>query len=268
MRSVLFSFLSLFIFIGSVSAQETINQVDSNGKKQGLWEKKQVNGKLLYSGYFKDDRPVGEWKRYHENGVVKALINYPEGSDTASVKMFDNYGNKVAEGFYVDQVKAGHWMYFDKRQKMAEENYTDGQKNGPAKTYYPTGELFVETNYVNGVQEGVYRAYFKSGRPYFECQMKADKRDGFCQIFYANGEVETEAYYKKGVRNDEWKYFDESGNYRYSLIYDEGIVMNPAVQDSIEQLRYKELDDNKNKILDPERFTGDPVEYMMQKSIH
>ena len=97
--------------------------------------------------------------------------------------------------------------------------------------------------------------------------MKADKRDGFCQIFYPNGELETEAFYRKGIRNDEWKYFDENGNYQYSLVYDEGIVTNPAVLDSIEQIRYQQLDTNKNKIVDPEKFMSDPNEYMMQTGI-
>lgn len=267
MRNAVFTILVVLFSLSQSFAQNPINQLDANGKKQGYWEKKQPNGKLLYKGYFKDDQPVGEWKRYHENGVVKAQITYLENSDTASAQLFDDFGNKVAEGFYVDKMKAGHWVYFEKRQKVAEESYANGQKNGIATTYYPTGELFVENNYVNGVQEGVYRAYFKSGRPYFECQMKADKRDGFCQIFYQNGELETEAFYRKGVRNDEWKYFDENGKYQYSLVYDEGIVMNPAVLDSVEQIRYMQLDANKNRILDPEKFMRDPSEYMMQKGI-
>jgi len=267
MRNAVSTILVVLFSLSQSFAQDAANQLDANGKKQGYWSKKQANGKLLYSGYFKDDQPVGEWKRYHENGVVKAHIVYPENSDTASVQLFDDFGNKVAEGFYVDKVKAGRWVYFEKRQKVAEENYVNGQKDGIAKTYYPTGELFVESKYVNGLQEGVYRAYFKSGKPYFECQMKGDKRDGFCQIFYQNGEMETEAFYRQGVRNDEWKYYDENGNYQYSLIYDEGIVMNTAVLDSIEQIRYQQLDINKNAILDPEKFMSDPSEYMMQKGI-
>ncbi|WP_163717146.1 toxin-antitoxin system YwqK family antitoxin [Mangrovibacterium lignilyticum] len=268
MKAVITSILLVLICVGSVVAQDALNQMDAAGLKQGHWEKKQSNGKLMYSGDFEDDYPVGEWKRYHQNGVVKALINYPENSDTASVTLFDDYGNKVAEGFYVGQEKAGHWEYFEKGRKVSEENQANGKKNGTAKTYYPTGELFVETTYVDGLEEGVYRAYYKSGELYFECQMKADKRDGFCQIFFSNGEMETDAFYLKGVRQNEWKYFDETGKYSYSLIYDKGVVVNPEVQDSIEQIRYQKLDDNRNKIVDPEQFMSDPVEYMMKEGIH
>jgi antitoxin component YwqK of YwqJK toxin-antitoxin module len=267
MQRISTSFLFFFIFFGITFAQDPVNQLDVNGKKQGYWEKRGPGGKLLYQGNFRDDKPVGEWKRFHENGVVKALINYSESTDTASVQLFDQTGNKIAAGFYWGKEKAGRWSYYDKRQKVSEENYRDGKKNGPVKTYYPTGELFAATNYVDGVEDGTYRAYYKSGTVYFECQMKQGKRDGVCRIFYPNGKPETEAFYKAGVREKDWRYYDETGNLSYTLIYNQGIVTNPAVLDSVEQLGYKELEKNKNKILDPEKFTGDPVEYMMRKGI-
>lgn len=50
------------------------NQTDNKGKKQGNWRANYENGKLKYSGYFKDNKPVGEMKRFHENGALKALM--------------------------------------------------------------------------------------------------------------------------------------------------------------------------------------------------
>lgn len=248
-------------------AQELMNQTDTSGRKQGLWQKKQANGQLLYSGNFKDDKPVGEWKRYHPNGVVRAILQHAENSDSVAVILFDELGKKVASGFYKGQEKAGTWKYFDKNQKISEEEYGGGEKSGASKTYYPSGELFVETTYKDGFQNGIYRAYFKSGKAYFECQMRNDKRDGICQIFYENGELETAANYVEGLRDGEWKYYSEQGTYQYTLIYDRGILLNKAVLDSLEQIRYNEMEQNRNKIVDPERFMSDPLEYMMQKGI-
>ncbi|PTN08513.1 antitoxin component YwqK of YwqJK toxin-antitoxin module [Mangrovibacterium marinum] len=267
MRTMISTGLLFLAMVLPGLAQEAGNRLDENGQKQGYWEKKQPNGKFLYQGYFQDDKPVGEWKRFHTNGVLKARINYAEDSDTAAVTLFDNYGNKLADGFYLGREKAGHWVYYDKRQKVAEENYVDGKKNGTARTYYSSGELFVETNYVDGVEEGVYRAYQKSGTVYFECQMNDGRRDGYCQIFYPNGELETAAFYRAGVREDCWTYYDENGRLQYSLEYENGQVQNPAVLDSVEQIRYRQLDENRNKIMDPEQFMQDPVQYMMQQKI-
>lgn len=267
MRTIIASVLFFLIGFGSVCAQDSINQLDGSGKKQGYWQKMQPNGKPLYKGYFKDDKPIGEWKRYHENGILKAQINYSETSDTAIISLFDNVGNKVAQGSYLGKTKAGHWEYFNKGKKVSEENYQNGKKNGPAKTYYPSGELFVETNYIDGVEDGVYRAFYKSGKVYFESQMKNGKRDGYCQIFHPNGELETDAHYKSGVREDTWKYYDEDGKFNYALIYEQGLIQNKSVLDSVEQVRYSKLDANRNKIVDPEKFMQDPMQYMMQTGI-
>ncbi|MFV0376674.1 MAG: toxin-antitoxin system YwqK family antitoxin [Mangrovibacterium sp.] len=267
LKQIVFTLLMLVVFGFAANAQSPINQTDTFGRKQGLWQKNQASGQLLYSGSFKDDKPVGEWKRYHANGMVKAILVYAEGSGPAGATLFDELGQKVATGFYLEQEKNGHWVYFDKNQRVQEEEYARGIKNGKSKTYYPSGELFVETTYADGLQEGVYRAFFKNGTPYFECRMKDDKRDGICHVFHENGELETEANYVDGLRDGLWKYYSEQGTYQYTLIYDRGILQNKSVLDSLEQIRYNQMDGNRNKIVDPERFMSDPSEYMMQKGI-
>jgi len=88
--------IAIFIFLLPYISFSQINQTDANGLRQGFWQKQQANGKLLYEGNFKDGIPVGEWKRYHEGGQLKALINY-EG-DSAKTQLFDQWKNKMAEG--------------------------------------------------------------------------------------------------------------------------------------------------------------------------
>ena len=53
MRTAVLTILVFLITIGHSWAQEVINQLDTNGQKQGYWEKKQPNGKLLYTGYLR-----------------------------------------------------------------------------------------------------------------------------------------------------------------------------------------------------------------------
>ena len=44
---------------------DTINQADAKGQKQGYWEKRGSDNTLIYQGYFKDNKPVGEMRRYY-----------------------------------------------------------------------------------------------------------------------------------------------------------------------------------------------------------
>ena len=253
----------IFVFLAiTLVAQDQVNHTDALGRKQGWWQKKQDNGKLLYEGLFKDDEPVGEFKRYHPNGVIKAVINYPETSDSAQAKLFDERGMLIAAGVYVNQKKAGKWIYYQDKKLIGEEFYIDGLKNGKSKTYYPTGELLEEADWVDNLKNGIYRVYTKNGKAYFECGMIAGKNDGFCQVFHENGELQMEAFYRQNLRHDTWKFYDDQGNLSYELIYDMGELMNPEVRDSIDQIQLQEMEENKSKLIDPEKFIDNPMEYL------
>ena len=46
-----------------------------------------------------------------------------------------------------------------------------------------------------------------------------------------------------------------------------GILLNSEVADSVQQISLKKMEDNKGKIIDPEKFMQDPSEYMMKNNM-
>lgn len=263
MRILVILFLVIPLF-----ALSQINQTDGNGLRQGFWQKQQPNGRLMYEGNFKDGKPVGEWKRFHAGGQVKAIIKYQTDSDSAFTQLFDEWGKKVAEGMYLNEKKSGSWIYFSENRKVADEKFQDGDKHGKSHKYYETGEVWDETDWFQGKQEGNYRVFFKHGEPFFQCKMSNNQRNGLCMTYFQNGRVELEANYKNGLRHGEWKYFDEQGNYRYSLYYNEGKILNPNVRDSISNLQLQNMEIGKDSIPDPEKYMEDPTEYMIKMNIY
>lgn len=261
-KIILFSVLLIFSF--SVFAQQTVNQTDPQGRKQGFWQKRDAAGKLIYEGTFKDDHPAGEMKRYHPNGTVKAVLLFSENSDTVSARLFDQKGKLVAKGFYLGQKKTGEWSNYTEERLVSTENYLEDRKNGIAKRYYPSGELLDETTWVNDVQEGIYKAYDKAGNKYIECIYKNGKRNGPFVSFYPNEVIEMEASYVDNLRNGDWKYYNEDGKLNYKLKYDKGVLMTPDVLDSIQKINFYDLENNKNKVIDPEQFIADPAQYILK----
>jgi antitoxin component YwqK of YwqJK toxin-antitoxin module len=259
-------YLLLFFLLYSNILLAQINQTDANDLKQGLWQKKQPNGRLIYEGHFKNNKPFGEWKRYHPGGQIKAHIIYK--GDTAQTQLFDVWRKKVAEGNYLNQKKEGLWKVYDNGVIIADETYRQGIKEGPSHRYYPSGEVMEETNWKNGVQSGAHRLFFKNGEPYMQCKMQNNQRHGLCIIYFDNDREELVAEYKNNLRHGEWKYFDREGNLRYTLHYNEGQILNPEVRDSIGNLEMQALEKNKGSIVDPEKFTQDPSEYMIKKNIY
>ncbi len=261
-QSILFTIL-LFLSV-SAFAQEPSNQTDAQGHKQGFWQKRDATGKLLYEGIFKDNRPMGEMKRFHPNGKIKASLIYSAGSDTSSATLYDEEGQKIAQGKYAGQMKTGEWNYFTEGKLVSSETFQYNLKNGLAKKYYQSGELLEESNWKNNLKDGLYKAFYKNGKSYLECMYKLGMLDGWCISFYPNGGMETETFYKNKLREGDSKYYDEEGKLCYMLKYNKGILMNPEVLDSIQNKRVSEFEKNKCKVVDPEKFMADPEQYMMK----
>lgn len=258
----------ILIFFLPVFAFSQVNQTDVNGLRQGLWQKQQPNGRFLYEGNFKDGKPVGEWKRYHEGGQLKAKIQYQTDSDSAFTQLFDEWGKKVAEGNYLDEKKAGWWNYFSENKKVSDEFFENGLKSGPSHKFYETGEVWEKTDWLYGKQEGNYEVFFKTGEPFFRCKMSNNQRNGLCLTYFQNGKVELEAYYKNGLRHGEWKYYNPNGEFFYTLKYNEGEILNPEVRDSINNLQLQNMEKNRDKIPDPGKYTDNPSEYMRKMNIY
>ena len=257
--------LIILLFLPFISFSQ-INQTDANGLRQGLWKKQQPNGKPLYEGYFKDGKPVGEWKRYHEGGQVKAIIDYHPGSDSAFTQLFDEARKKVAEGFYLNEKKVGTWKYFSDNRLIADEQYNKGVKDGVSHTYYDTGEKLEEVDWKDGKKDGNYRVFFKDGNPFMEYKVHDNQRNGLCLTYFPNGNMEMEAHYKNDLRDGDWDYYNKNGGLWYTLKYVDGKIQNPEVRDSIANLQLQNFEKNKDNLIDPEKFMEDPAEYMMKRN--
>ena len=258
---VVFLFV-IFLISGSVFAQHVVNQTDSSGRKQGVWMKRNADGNLLYQATFKDDKPVGEMKRFHPNGKLMAVMNFKEGSDASKAQLYDERGKLIAQGEYSGQKKTGEWTYFLDSKITSAETYVDGKKNGISKRFYPGGEILEESMWQNDQLHGIYRSYFQDGKLYLECNYVDGKKNGKFKSCFPNGSMELDANYSNDQKDLDWNYFDESGELNYTLKYNLGQILNPEVLDSLEQLKMDGFKTGENQIPDPEKFMQNPDEYL------
>ena len=262
----IFSIIIILLLPLFVAAQ--INQTDAEGERHGLWKKQYPNGRLMYEGQFDHGQPVGEWKRYHENGQLKAVIGYKKDSDSAFTQLFSPQGKKIAEGNYLDQQKAGKWIFYSKDRKIAEDFYENDLKQGTSRKFYETGELHESSQWQDGKLEGNYKVFYKNGEPYMQCKYSEDKRNGLCLTYFENGRIEMEAYYKNNLRHGEWKFYNDEGDHLYTLKYNEGQLLNPEVRDSIDNIQMQNLEKGRHSIPDPEKYMEDPSGYMRKMNIY
>jgi antitoxin component YwqK of YwqJK toxin-antitoxin module len=73
-----------------------------------------------------------KWTSYYRNGTsVKHVAKYLEGSLNGAFVFYDSTtGNKIVEGFFVNNIRHGKWTYYNKNSSAEEGvvNYYNGYR--------------------------------------------------------------------------------------------------------------------------------------------
>lgn len=114
-RKLVFFMLSCFVISTAVSQTDSINHVDVNGLKQGVWLKYYSDGTTLkLRGEYLDDKPYGKYTKYYENGKIKETgifkenhyvgerKKYAEFGQTMSIQHYDEKGNELDTSYFYD----------------------------------------------------------------------------------------------------------------------------------------------------------------------
>lgn len=220
-------FLLLFFSIISLNGQDTINRTDANGKKQGFWRKTGKDGKKIYEGRFRNDKPVGEFNYFYPDGKVQAVTKMIPNSDRAETVTYFNNGKKNAEGHYLHQKRDSTWRFFSEVDGVliSEEFYKDGKKEGIAKNYYPEGGISETTTWKNGIKEGPWSSFMPDGKTKLSLNYKNNEKDGPVKCYFPNGKLWFAGRYVNGDASGTWIYFDDKGIPKKKEYYEKGQII-------------------------------------------
>ncbi|MCQ2232534.1 MAG: hypothetical protein MJZ30_11865 [Paludibacteraceae bacterium] len=245
-----------FFIIGMLSLSNVfaINEVDKRGRKQGPWKKEYGNGYYVYEGQFKDDQPVGTFKRYYENGVLHSIQQYGE-NETSAIVIYEQDGlTKSAEGAFVGKDKEGEWIYYVEGKKSLVEHYKRGVLNGMVQSYAKTGELLEESPYLNGKIHGVQRRLMDDGKVYSEAHFKNGVQDGAYKLFEGHDFTVAEGFYVDGKRHGHWLVKDDAGNIKDTLKYDMDVLLNAKELDKKHADQAEEYKKSEGTIPEPDKM--------------
>ncbi len=220
----IFTIITLLVFSVSAECQTGIqnNQIDQLGRKQGYWIKRYPNGSKLYEGIFKDDHPVGEFKRYYENESLKSILIYSEDGDTADATIFHYNGLTASIGRYVNQKKEGKWKFYSASMDgylICEESYSNNIRNGGSLKYYPDGSVAERVFYNSDKREGEWLRFHPNGKQLLKAYLSCDKRNGKYEVWYEDGIPEILGFYKENLREGTWFFYNKDGTIRYKINY-------------------------------------------------
>lgn len=234
----------------------------ASGETRPEWRTKSYpNGQPRMEGYFLNGKPVGDLKRYHENGKLQSVQTFD--GDNSTVEIYGGDGVLVAKGAYKGIKRVGLWEYYASTGELfMTENYVDGKRQGESLKYGPKGKSQVmdRMNYVDDLLEGVRVQYYDYGNKMAEYHYKNGLLNGAYVSFLDSGEKEEEGAYKNGKKDGVWTYYDYEGTFR-QIEYKDGKAVN---QQQLDKELQQQLDANDvdPKLPDPEDYLSNPDELM------
>jgi antitoxin component YwqK of YwqJK toxin-antitoxin module len=241
--------------IAASQASTEINRTDPQGKRQGHWIKKYPNENIMYEGNFKDDHPVGEFRRYYDDKTPKSLLVFSQNGSKADATLYHPNGYISSKGTYINQKKEGKWQFYSQLVRdvlIAEEYYTGNLRNGQSITFYPDGKVAEKINYVNDLKQGEWTKYYPDGTLCLKSVYHNDKIDGKFEVWFENGRIQFSGQYKNDTRDGTWLVYDNKGSIKYKLKYIDGVT-NDKQMDIDESDYLDSLEKNIGKIADPEK---------------
>ncbi|MBN1791026.1 MAG: toxin-antitoxin system YwqK family antitoxin [Bacteroidales bacterium] len=254
MRTFLLGFLVFICAVANSQPDTLFNQTDANKLKQGWWKKAYPNGKLMYKGFFRDDKPVGTMYRYFENGAVKAILIYDAKSEYARARLLYEDGNLAAEGVFYNSLKDSTWSYYSyyDRSLTATENYQKGLRHGRMTNYYNNGIVSEILDWKNDKKHGVWEQYFPSGKLKMKGSYVDQKLEGDFLVNYDNGKPYLQGYYVNDRRQGKWTFFTENGTVEAEMEYVNGTPLNEDQLTEKQQELFRTIDANEGKFEEPD----------------
>lgn len=217
------------------------------------------NGQLRYEGDFKDGKPVGELRRYHENGRLSGIQTFDaEGNST--VVCYSGAGNLLAEGSYKGKLRDGLWKFYSESEYLfMVETYQEGMRVGECLIYSNEGKVLQRMTYKEGKLDGERIHYYPYGNVMAKYTYVNGVLDGPYSYFYETGQPNEEGGYKNGKPHGIWRSYDEGGRFE-EVEYIEGLPADPVSYNKAFQEKLDSYDVDP-QIKDPEDFMDNPSAY-------
>lgn len=182
------------------------------GQKRGVWDHYYENGRLFQRYEVNaENKIIGEYVAFHENGKRSMLLNYKEGKPVGPYVRYYENGSVKEKGTYDEEGKTTGevFTYFETGSMESKKHLETGEY----EEYYKNGQLKLKGFYSpNGQKEKKWESWFKDGNQRFVIHYKDGVEVGDYEVWYPNGKFrERRKYDQMGLKTGEWLNYQENG---------------------------------------------------------
>jgi antitoxin component YwqK of YwqJK toxin-antitoxin module len=186
-----------------------------------------AENKLIYSGPFRNNVPVGVHREFGTDGKVSNAFIYNDNGVKISEGIVDEAGRfngrwkdfypdgKVqAEGTYTDSRRSGIWKFHNTKGAIEQTgSYNNGRPDGLWKWYYENGSILREEEYFQGQRDGQFTEYSPAGDIISQGQYSDGERNG--DWTFRSGDNTEAGKYIIGLKDGQWKSYFPDGKLRF-----------------------------------------------------
>ena len=204
--------ISILLLFFAVAGFAQVNQMDTEGRRHGLWQGKfEESGRVRYEGTFDHGRETGVFTYYDDTKAhpVIATRDFTKGPDAVWAVFYDQQKNIVSQGALQNKKPSGKWVYYHKASKdtMTVEHYMEGTLDGVRTTYYRNGQIAEQEHYKNGKLHGSYKKYSEKGDVMEEVNYVNGLTEGPAVYRDGAGKIVTRGNYKGGKKDGLWEVY-------------------------------------------------------------
>ena len=193
-----------------------------------------AQGRLIFTGGYKEEVPVGIHRFYDTTGIVENAYLYNELGQKMSEGIIDEQGRKKgswidfygsgeirAKGVYQNNQRSGKWTFYYRTGGIEQTGkFQRGRYNGLWIWYYSNGNTWREESYFNGREDGLFVEYDRGGNILTRGDYISGEKEG--EWIYKVGDHQEQGRYLIGLREGVWKYFFNDGKLKYEGLYSQG----------------------------------------------
>jgi antitoxin component YwqK of YwqJK toxin-antitoxin module len=219
---------------GFIKKIEKINQYNTQGHKEGLWQTFYANMAVKWEGTYEDGKREGYFKTYNEEGSLLTIDKYindvlqsnaPELAKLEIKTQYNSNGTVQETGPYKNGLPYGaHRIYDTNGVEQKAEVYDSGRvvaegildesslEEGYWKEFHPNGAVKSEGKYVHGVRVGEWKFYYQNSNK-FEIGKYNDKGKpiGHWMWYYEDGKTLRESNFHDGLQDGDFVEYSDSG---------------------------------------------------------
>jgi uncharacterized protein len=220
---------------GFIKKVTKINQVNTEGHKEGSWKTFYPDLTVKWEGNYTDGKRDGYFKTYDEKGQLVTVEKYindvlqhnpPELAKLDIKSTYYSNGVVKSTGPYKDNVPFGeHRMYDTSGNPQRADIYDSGrvvasgpidsgdEQEGSWKEYYENGQLKDSGTYQKGLKVGEWKYFFMDGKKFEAGKYdKNGKQTGVWHWYYDDGKLRRESDFSKGQEDGDFVEYNDSGN--------------------------------------------------------